>query len=140
MLAGTQTQTKRFGTCKKCQYRYFERSTAFLQLMPSVKMGLFGLCTHFTQSIHYLVFTRPSADWVAIMVGQGDIYIYIAFTQSLTLHCPIFHVYQCGLCRLAQVLPCPQLIFPSKTWFFWGIYLNFQWQKSLKNQYLSPTF
>jgi hypothetical protein len=33
------------------------------------------------------------------------------------------------------VLPHPQLIFPSKTWFF-GIYLNFQWQKSLKNQYL----
>jgi hypothetical protein len=32
------------------------------------------------------------------------------------------------------VLPCPQLIFPSKTWFF-GIYLNFQWQKSFKNQY-----
>jgi hypothetical protein len=27
---------------------------------------------------------------------------------------------------LAQVLPCPQLIFPFKTWFF-GIYLNFQW-------------
>jgi hypothetical protein len=26
---------------------------------------------------------------------------------------------------LAQVLPRPQLIFPSKTWFF-GIYLNFQ--------------
>ncbi len=36
---------------------------------------------------------------------------------------------------LAQVLPRPQLIFPSKTWFF-GIYLSFQWQKSLKNQYL----
>ncbi len=36
----------------------------------------------------------------------------------------------------AQVLSCPQLIFPSKTWFF-GIYLNFQWQKSLQNQYLS---
>jgi hypothetical protein len=35
---------------------------------------------------------------------------------------------------LAQVLPHPQLIFPSKTWFF-GIYLNFQRQK--KNQYLS---
>jgi hypothetical protein len=34
-----------------------------------------------------------------------------------------------------QVLPRSQLIFPSKTWFF-GIYLNFQWQKSLKNQYL----
>jgi hypothetical protein len=39
------------------------------------------------------------------------------------------------LLPLAQVLPSPQLIFPSKTWFF-GIYLNFQWQKSLKNQYL----
>jgi hypothetical protein len=36
---------------------------------------------------------------------------------------------------LAQVLPHPQLIFPSKTWFF-GIYLNFQQQKSLKNKYL----
>jgi hypothetical protein len=36
---------------------------------------------------------------------------------------------------LAQVLPRPQLIFPSKTWFF-GIYLKFQWQKSLGNQYL----
>jgi hypothetical protein len=33
------------------------------------------------------------------------------------------------------VLPRSQLIFPSKTWFF-EIYLNFQWQKSLKNQYL----
>jgi len=35
-----------------------------------------------------------------------------------------------------QVLPCSQLIFPSKTGFF-GIYSNFQWQKSLENQYLS---
>ncbi len=36
---------------------------------------------------------------------------------------------------LAQVLPRPQLKFPFKTWFF-GIYLNFQWQKLFKNQYL----
>ncbi len=36
---------------------------------------------------------------------------------------------------LAQVLPRTQLIFPFKTWFF-GIYLNFQRQKSLQNQYL----
>jgi hypothetical protein len=34
------------------------------------------------------------------------------------------------------VLSHSQLIFPSKTWFF-EIYLNFQRQKSLKNQYLS---
>jgi hypothetical protein len=34
-----------------------------------------------------------------------------------------------------SVLPHPQLIFPSRTWFS-GIYLNFQRQKSLKNQYL----
>jgi hypothetical protein len=40
---------------------------------------------------------------------------------------------------LAQVLPRPQLIFPSKTWFF-GNYLNFQQQKSIKNQYLSHSF
>ncbi len=34
-----------------------------------------------------------------------------------------------------QVLPSSLLIFHSKTWLF-GIYLNFQGQKSLKNQYL----
>jgi hypothetical protein len=33
------------------------------------------------------------------------------------------------------MLPSSQLIFPSKTWFF-GFFLNFQQQKSLKNQYL----
>jgi hypothetical protein len=33
------------------------------------------------------------------------------------------------------VLPRPQLIFPPKIWFL-GIYLNFQQQKSFKNQYL----
>jgi hypothetical protein len=36
------------------------------------------------------------------------------------------------------VLPHLQLIFSSKTWFF-GIYLNFQQQKSLKNQYLTSS-
>jgi len=35
---------------------------------------------------------------------------------------------------VTQVLPHPQLISPSKTWFF-GIYLNLQWQKLLQNQY-----
>jgi hypothetical protein len=40
------------------------------------------------------------------------------------------------LVPLAQVLPRPQLIFPSKTWFF-GIYLNFQWEKSLRTQHLA---
>jgi len=34
-----------------------------------------------------------------------------------------------------QVVSSSQLIFPFKTWFF-GICLNLQWQKSLKNQYL----
>ncbi len=36
---------------------------------------------------------------------------------------------------LAQVVPPPQLSFPSKSWFF-EFYLNFQRQKSFKNQYL----
>jgi len=39
------------------------------------------------------------------------------------------------LVQMVQVLPDPQLLFPSKTWFF-GIYLNFHRQKSLRNQYL----
>jgi len=34
-----------------------------------------------------------------------------------------------------QVLPCSQLIFPSKFTWFLGIYLNFQQPKWLKNQY-----
>jgi len=36
---------------------------------------------------------------------------------------------------ILQMLSHSQPIFPSKTWFF-GIYLNFQQQKSLKHQYL----
>jgi hypothetical protein len=47
----------------------------------------------------------------------------------------VFYIKLVWPVSLAQVLPPPQLIFPSKTWFF-GIYLNFQQQKSLKNQYL----
>jgi hypothetical protein len=35
------------------------------------------------------------------------------------------------LVLLAQVLPHPQLIFPSKTWFF-GIYLIFNGKNHLK--------
>jgi hypothetical protein len=35
-----------------------------------------------------------------------------------------------------QVLPCPQLIFSLSKPGFFGIYLNFQWQKSLKNRSL----
>jgi hypothetical protein len=38
-------------------------------------------------------------------------------------------------CAVGPSVLHPQLTFPSKTWFF-GIYLNFQQQKSLKNQYL----
>ncbi len=37
---------------------------------------------------------------------------------------------------LAQVLPCPQLIFPSKIWFFLDFFWNFQLLNSLLNQYL----
>ncbi len=47
----------------------------------------------------------------------------------------LFSMINTSAVSLAQVLPRPQLIFRSKTWFF-GIYLNFQRQKSLKNQYL----
>ncbi len=50
----------------------------------------------------------------------------LAYNNPLQL---VWHV------PLAQVLPCPQLIFPSKTWYF-EIYLNFQQQKSFKNQHL----
>jgi hypothetical protein len=48
-----------------------------------------------------------------------------------------FHLKLVWHVLLAQVLPHPQLIFPSKTWFF-GIYLKIFTgrKKSLKNQYL----
>jgi len=44
------------------------------------------------------------------------IYIYIYIIIVTSVACVLL---------LAQVLPHPQLIFPSKPWFF-GIYLNFQ--------------
>jgi hypothetical protein len=50
------------------------------------------------------------------------------FNDMLIYNILVWHV------PLAQVLPRPQPIFPSKTWFF-KIYMNFQWQKSFKNQY-----
>jgi hypothetical protein len=40
---------------------------------------------------------------------------------------------------LAHVLPHPQLIFPSEKPGFFGIYLNFQQHKSVKNQHLPHT-
>ncbi len=46
-----------------------------------------------------------------LMFDKIDVLFYINCTQ-------VWHV------PLAWVLPCPQLIFPSKTWFF-GIYLIF---------------
>ncbi len=55
--------------------------------------------------------------------------VFLQFVFSLFLYGLVW------LVLLAQVLLHPQLIFPSKTWFF-EIYLNFQWHKSLKNQYL----
>jgi len=47
----------------------------------------------------------------------------------------LFHVVLVWPVPSTQVSPHPQVIFPSKTWFF-GIYLNFWWKKSFKNQYL----
>jgi hypothetical protein len=41
-------------------------------------------------------------------------------------------------CAIGPSVTRPQLIFPSKTWFF-GIYLNFQGQKSLRNQFFPPS-
>jgi len=38
-------------------------------------------------------------------------------------------------CAIAPSVTTSSMIFPSKTWFF-EIYLKFQWQKSLRNQYL----
>ncbi len=66
--------------------------------------------------------TRSKASWF------GGSHNYKT-KQSVFIDRLVWHV------LLAQVLSCPQLVFPSKTWLF-GIYLNFQWQKSLKNQHL----
>ncbi len=59
---------------------------------------------------------------------------YPLHTHSLFFNC-IYHTILVWPVLLAQVLPRPQLIFPSKTWFF-GIYLNFQQQKWIQNYYL----
>jgi hypothetical protein len=56
-----------------------------------------------------------------VMFDVVDVLLYLNCTQ-------VWHV------PLARVLPRLQLIFPFETWFL-GIYLNFQQQKSLKNQH-----
>ncbi len=66
---------------------------------------------------------------VKISMKTSVLEVFLQFVFSLSLYGLVW------LVPLAQVLLHPQLIFPSKTWFF-GIYLNFQWHKSLKNQYL----
>ncbi len=62
------------------------------------------------------------------IIQKSTIELYKSW-QTLYQQLLVWHV------PLAQVLPRPQLIFPSKTWFS-GIYLNFQQQKSLENHYL----
>ncbi len=57
------------------------------------------------------------------------------FMEKLKQNDSSFHLLLVWPMPLTQVLPRPQLIFPSKTCFF-GIYLNFQQQKSLLNQFL----
>ncbi len=151
---GRNSDTKEIGTCvlkssSTLLTVYFGRSklamqvflkevqpSFFLQLMPSVKMG-FGLCTHLTQHtlpslLHKtLCWLGGHNDWI----GQGD----IAFKLSLTLNCPIFPCLLVWLVPLAQVLPHPQLIFPSKTWFFLGNLFEFSVSEiTLKS--ISPTF
>jgi len=55
----------------------------------------------------------------------------IGASKSRTIRSKTTTIQLMLLVPLPQVSPCPQLIFPSKTWFF-IIYLNFQRQKSLK--------
>jgi hypothetical protein len=70
--------------------------------------------------------SRPGGQWSTI-AGYSPSCVYVGnLLCSFQLVWPV---------PLAQVLPHPRLIFPSKTWFF-GIYLGFQWQKSIRNQYL----
>jgi len=68
-----------------------------------------------------------SKHWLHCLVNIFHYFVIVKFIPN--------HIILVWPIPLAQVLPRPQLIFPSKTWFF-GIYLNFQCQKSLKNQYL----
>jgi len=96
----------------------------------------------------FVVFTRTS---VACAIGPNvnllwcmvDTKYDIILQGILISHCKIFatmpkayhNSFYLNWMVDIQVFECPKLIFTSKTWFF-GIYLNFQWQKSLKNQYL----
>jgi hypothetical protein len=69
-----------------------------------------------------------SKRWLHCLVNIFHYFVIVEFIPN--------HIILVWPMPLAQVLPRPQLIFPSKIWFF-GIYFNFQRQKSLKNQYLA---
>ncbi len=70
------------------------------------------------------------------MVGSTWSHVFDYICHIFTDIQKSFHVILVWPVLLTQLLPQPQVIFPSKTWFL-GICLNFQRQKLFKNQYLS---
>ncbi len=77
--------------------------------------------------------------WVSLKISMMS-FVPLHYSSNYP-HCVKVSVKAYSSCKLVWPVPLakvqshPQLIFPCKTWFF-GIYLNFQRQKSLKNQYL----
>ncbi len=76
----------------------------------------------FVMQLHWLNSKNPEAIWFVThqleCLPETD---YEVFSFTITS----------VACAVGPSVPCPQLIFPSKSQLF-GIYLNFQQQKSLK--------
>jgi hypothetical protein len=91
--------------------------------------SVFRICGHCWRTMF------PSSLWRSKLNNVILIYENLLLsTKNLTIIIAPkkYHseVHSCHIAPLAQVLPCPQLIFPSKTWFF-EIHLSLQEQKLL---------
>ncbi len=128
-------------TLKQCPCNFVVLSLGF-----SKSFHQLGLFPPFENKFHVIIHTsvacaiNPSVnsldcrvDTTYVIILQGILmYLGKIFPTTPKAHHNSFYLNSMvGI----QVLSRPQLIFPSKTWFF-GIYLNFQWQKSIENQYL----
>ncbi len=95
--------------------------------LEKIKKNTVYDCEALVKCLHFLSNTR--------VVHKVTLF-WASFRPQTPLKKPLFQWYWCGLCRWPQVLPRPQLIFSFQNLVFFGIYLNFQRQKPLKNQHL----
>jgi hypothetical protein len=90
----------------------FSSCRLFVELAKNIRNVAQGVMAHWCSPLWD---PQPFAKGPRIKPNVMQVIVFLFF---------VFQKKEVWPLPLAQMLPCPQLIFPSKTWFF-GIYLNF---------------